>query len=153
MKNFIFKGAKGLFLMFVLISIIVICSEKALEKKKVKDKNYEIEMTTSHETETEGFNKKEKKEERDNFDVNAFVEKETKNLAKVENKAMLDGQVTKLVSMLSKQILTDKEGAQIGVFFNDKLSPLLMKHGLEGKNVSELSDLYARLGLAFDFLR
>lgn len=125
--------------------------EKVVEKKKEEEKDYEIEMATGHETEVESFNKKEEKEESDNFDVATFVERETKNLAKIEDKEALDGFVTKLVSTLSKQILTNKEDEQIGVLFDDKLSPLLMKHGLEGKNVSELSDLYARLKVVWPF--
>lgn len=125
--------------------------EKAVEKQKEAEKDYEAEMATGRQSETESFNKKEEKEEADNFDVAAFLERETKNLAKVEDKETLDGFVTKLVSTLSKQILTDKEGGQIGVLFDDKLSPLLMKHGLEGKNASDLSDLYARLKVVWPF--
>lgn len=128
--------------------------EAASQEPKSEEKDYEIEMATGQDAavdKSETFNKKEEKEEADNFDVGSFVEKRMKDLEKVVDKETLEPEVSKLVSALSKQILTDKEGAQIAILFDDKLSPLLMKHGLEGKLVEELSDLYARLKVVWPF--
>ncbi len=122
------------------------------EKAQKNEKDYEIEMASGDENKTDPtFSKKQEVDEQDNFDVSDFITKTSQDLVKVDSKDGLEAEVSKLVSFLSKQILTDKEGSEIGVLFDDKLSSLLMKYGLEEKLADELSDLYARLKIVWPF--